>query len=67
MTDYLTTKLTAHTQNKCVRVGCEREPGDAHLLCDECAKDHRARNLASYYKRTRQLTLPIDLSKFIIE
>lgn len=52
MTDYLTTKLTAHAQNKCVRVGCERKPGDAHLLCDECAEDHRGRNRKAM-KRTR--------------
>jgi hypothetical protein len=67
MTDYLARKLAAHERNRCVRVGCEREPQDDHLLCVQCAIDHRARNLAAYYKRTRQLTLPIDLSKFRIE
>jgi hypothetical protein len=51
MTDYLTRKLAAHERNRCVRVGCEREPGDEHLLCDVHAADARNRNKRS----TRQL------------
>lgn len=66
MTDYLATKLAAHEKNKCVRVGCERKPGDAHLLCDEHAEEHRERN-ARVMRRTRmfrkvQLWLGLEVS-----
>jgi hypothetical protein len=52
MTDYLTRKLAAHERNRCVRVGCEREPQEDHLLCGPCMHDHRERNIKSM-KRMR--------------
>lgn len=51
MTYPLRKSLLAPLQ-RCLRAGCGKLTGDDHLLCLDCAEDHRERNLKSM-RRTR--------------